>query len=86
MLLLVNFGAIGVTIISASKAWYTARGHLRVVYWLMIAMGVLNLAVNMAVWAVQPSMWGVMSFQLLNVWGIAMGIMGLRRMNRERNN
>ena len=79
----VNICAVIVASAGIAKGWYLAKGRLRPAYWLMIIMGVFNFVLNGIVVIVMPDMWGILSFQFLILWAIAMGIKGLLRLRRE---
>jgi hypothetical protein len=81
--LVVNVCSVIVFFAGFAKNWMLARGTLKPVYWLNILMGIAGTALNFGVVAAVPSMWGILSFCLLNIWVVAMGIKGLYRLRQE---
>ena len=71
-------------IVNACSAGMLAKGNLRPVYWLNILMGLAGTALNIGVVTAMPAMWGILSFMLLNIWVVVMGIKGLYRLRQER--
>jgi len=80
------FWANWLTIVQVSiilyKQWITAAGKLRLMYWLMIAGGGLGFISHTLLVVVSPEVWGLLSTLTLMFWSVAMGIKGLRRLNR----
>ena len=80
-----NLCAAGVFITGAFKQWFIATGNLRPVYWMMIAMGGFNFILTLNIFAAVPGLWMILSFEVLVIWQIVMGIKGLHRLrNHER--
>jgi uncharacterized membrane protein len=68
-----------------SKNWLIAKGNLKPVYWLMVVIAVAGVATNIATVMAMPSMFGILSFAVLNVWAGLMGVKGLMRLKYERS-
>ncbi len=79
----VNVCAIIIASAGMAKSWYIAKGRLRLVYWLMIIMGLFQFVLNSILVAFRPDLWGILAFQFLVVWTIVMGIKGLLRLKKE---
>jgi hypothetical protein len=80
----VNIASISMVCAAGVKNWLLARGVLRPVYWLMIAVGLVNVALTISIVVLMPMVWGQLSFIAMAVWQMIMGIIGLRRLNGQR--
>jgi hypothetical protein len=83
---IVNIGAIIVCIAGVTRSWLIAKGDLLPVYWLMIVMGIANGAANFAMLWRNSEFWGLWGYQVLVFWSLIMGVKGLLRLRRERDN
>ncbi len=66
------------------KQWITADGKYRLMYWLMVAAGLLGLVSHsMMAWVATDIAIGLLSTLTLMFWSVVMGIKGLVRLNHE---
>lgn len=75
-----NIGTALIIALGMYKNWVAAKGRLRLLYWLMILIPLLNVGTNIIVFALHPDMWGIMMYNVLMVWQALMGIKGLMRL------
>jgi hypothetical protein len=76
----INTGAILIFIFGVIRWWFISKGatHLPVFYWLSISSGGVNIIATGAIMWHMPEAWGMVSFQIMNVWSIIMSLKGLR--------
>lgn len=80
--ILVNVASVVVFCTGLAKNWMLAKGTLKPVYVLNVVMGLFGFLLNFGVVWAQPDMLGILSFSLLNLWVMAMGIKGLLRLRQ----
>lgn len=81
--LVVNVSAAVVMCAGVIRNWYTAKGQLRPVYWLMLVMSMANAVTNITVSYYTPKYIGLWAYNVLIIWSVIMAIKGLVRLSEE---
>lgn len=63
--------------------WYLSKGNLKVVYPLSIIVYVLYIIIETILAFNSPDQMGIMIFNAVNIWGLAMSFRGLMRLKSE---
>ena len=71
-----------ILLVIANK-WLLAKGILKPVYWLGIAIAITLSTKNTMLFIHDMTQWSVMLLNVMNVYGIIMSVVGLRRLKRE---
>lgn len=84
MALAITIVSILAVILKFAQNWLTAKARLVPVYWLMIVGNTLLTGTNIMIAVQSPESAGVLALAVLNLWGISMGIWGLRRKRNQK--
>jgi hypothetical protein len=80
----INILAVTACLLTMVSSYLVAHGRLKPVYVLGVVNGSLYLALNVSIALSAREQAGVMLLAIPSAWGVAMAIVGLRRLRRER--
>jgi hypothetical protein len=81
---MINAIAITACLLTMVSSYLVAQGRLKAVYVIGVANGTLYVVLNGAIAVADPSQTGVAVLVIPSAWGIAMAVVGLRRLRKER--
>jgi hypothetical protein len=83
-ILMINAIAITACLLTMVSSYLVAQGQLKRVYVIGVINGTLYVILNGAIAIADPSQMGVMVLIIPSGWGVAMAIIGLRRLEKEK--
>lgn len=81
---MINAIAITACLLTMTSSYLVAQGQLKPVYVIGVVNGMLYVILNSAIAVADPSQLGVIVLIIPSGWGVAMAVVGLRRLRKER--
>lgn len=81
---MINVVSVIACLLTMISSYLVAQGRLKAVYLIGVINGSLYVILNAAIAFADPSQVGVIVLIIPSAWGVAMAVVGLRRLQREQ--